>query len=97
LRPAPLAETVAAEPDELLHDRQHRVSDPLGLRLERVVVELVRVAVPFDLRRGFGRDDPQPGLHAREGGLDVEVVLYARLVGEDAAHRLGAEDVAKDS
>ncbi len=30
---APLAEPVAAERDELLHHRQHRITDPRGLRL----------------------------------------------------------------
>ena len=38
---APFAEAVAAQADELLHHRQHRIADPLGLRLQLGEVEFL--------------------------------------------------------
>ena len=93
---APFAEAVLAQRDELLHHRQHRIADALGLLLELREVELIDRAVAADLLRRFSRDDAEARLHARERRLDVEVVLDAVAVGEDAPHRLSAEDVAKD-
>ena len=94
---APFAETVPAQGDELLHHRQHRIADPLGLRLQLGEVVFPRIAVPADFIAGVLRNDAEPGLGAGERGLDVEIFLDAILVGENPPHRLGGKDVAEDS
>ena len=50
---APFAEPVAAQRDQLLHHRQHRIADPLGLGLQQREIELVGVAVTADLVGGL--------------------------------------------
>ncbi len=93
---APLAEPALAQADELLHHRQHRIADELGLGLEPRHVELLGVAVAANLLGRLARDDAEPRLDARQRRLDVEIALHAVLVGEHAPHRRGAEDVAED-
>ena len=93
---APLAKAVAAHRDELLHDRQHRIADALGLALELGEVELGRDAVPDDFVGRLLRNNAEPCLRARKRSLDVEIVLHAVLVGKYPPHRLGGEDVAED-
>ncbi len=77
---APFAIAVGAERDELLHHRKHRVADALGLRLQPGIVELAGMTVTADLFSRLVRDDAEARLHARQRGLDVEVVLHPRLV-----------------
>src|SRR5262249_25038852 len=92
---APFAEPVATEPDELLNDRQYRVADALGLRLQLGKIDFRELAMPADFLGGLLRDDAEPRLRARQGGLKIEIFLHPVLVGEHAAHRLGREDVAE--
>ncbi len=93
---APFAEAVAAQRDELLHHRQHRIADALGLRFEFGEVDLGDIAMPADFVGGFFRDDAEPRLRPRQRGLEVEIFLDAVLIGEHPPHRLGGEDVAED-
>src|SRR5262249_28872323 len=92
---APFAEPVLAQRDELLHDRQHRIADALGLAPDLRHVELRDEAMLDDLVAGVLRNDAEPRLRARERRLEVEIFLDAVLVGEHVAHRLGREDVAE--
>ena len=94
---APLAKPALAQRHELLHHRQHRIADALGLGFQFRDVEAVGTAVAHDLGGGRLGNDAKPRLHAGQRRLDVEIELHAALVGEDAPHRLGAEDVAEDS
>ena len=93
---APLAEPVAAKRDELLHHRQHRIADALGLRFQLGEIDLGDVAMPADLLGGLLRDDAEPRLRPRQRGLEVEIFLHAVFVGKNPPHRLGGEDVAED-
>ena len=93
---APLAEPVAAQRDELLHHRQHRIADALGLRLQLGEVDLGDVAMAADFLGGLLRNDAEPRLRPRQRRLEVEIFLHAVFVGENPPHRLGGEDVAED-
>ncbi len=92
---APFAEPVAAESDQLLHHRQHRIADALGLAFQLGEIDLGGVAMPADFLGGFFRDDAEPRLRPRQGGLEVEIFLHAVLVGEHPPHRLGGKNVAE--
>ena len=94
---APFAQAVAAQRDELLHHRQHRIADPLGLRLELGEIVFLGIAVPADFLRSLLRNDAEARLGARQRRLDVEIFLDAVFVGEDPPHRLGGKDVAEDA
>ena len=93
---APLAEPVAAQRDELLHHRQHRIADALGLDFEFCDIDLGAVAMPADFLGRLLRDDAEPRLRPRQRGLEVEIFLDAVLVGKYFPHRLGRKDVAED-
>src|SRR5204863_146330 len=80
-----------AQLHELLHHAQHRVADALGLRAQLAQVDSLEPAVAHDLRGRLCGDDAEPGLDARQSGLDVEIFARAVLVGPDLAHGLGAE------
>ena len=93
---APFAKPVAAQRDELLHHRQHRIADALGLGFELGEIDLGDVAVLADLLGGLLGNDAEPRLRPRQARLEIEIFLDAVLVGKDPPHRLGREDVAED-
>ena len=70
---APLAETVAAQTDDLLHHAEDRIADALGLLLEAGEIDVLDPALPHDLARGLLGDDAE-ARGAGECGLDLEVV-----------------------
>ena len=74
---APFAQPVAAQRDQLLHHRQHRIADALGLRFELGEIDLGDVAVPADFLAGLFRDDAEPRLRPRQRRLEVEIFLHA--------------------
>ncbi len=94
---APFAQAVTAQRDELLHHGEHRIADPLGLRLELGEIVFLRVAVPADFLGSLLWNDAEPRLGARQRGFDVEIFLHPVFVGEDPPHRLGGKDVAEDA
>jgi hypothetical protein len=93
---APLAKAIAAQRDDLLHDRQHRITDARGLRFQLGEIKLGNVAVAHDLLGGVLRDDSKPRLGARQRGFEVEVFLHAIFIGKHPPHRLGRENVAEN-
>jgi hypothetical protein len=93
---APFAEPVAAFLHELLHHRQNRIADALGLLLQELEIVVPGRAVAANLFRGLFWDDPELRLSAGERRLDVEIALNAALIGKHRPHRRRAEDVAKD-
>ena len=92
---APLAEPVAAQRDELLHHRQHRIADALGLPFELGEIDLGHVAMPADFVGSLLRNNAEPALRPRQRALKVEIFLDAGLVGKHPPHRLGRKDVAE--
>jgi hypothetical protein len=64
--------------------------------LELGEVDVLDPAFALDLARRLRRDDAEPALHARQRRLDLQVIGGALLVGKDAAHLGGGEDVPKD-
>ncbi len=92
---APFAEAVAAQRHELLHHRQHRIADALGLGFELCEIDLGDIAVLDDLVCRLLRDDAEPRLRPRQRRLEVEIFLHAVVVGKHPPHRLGGEDVAE--
>ena len=93
---APFAEPVAAQRHELLHHRQHRIADALGLGFQLGEIDLGDVAMPADFLGRLFRDDAEPRLRPRQRRLEVEIFLHAVLVGKNPPHRLGGEDVAEN-
>jgi hypothetical protein len=93
---APFAETVAAQGHDLLHHRQHRIADLLGLGLQLAEIDLADIAVLDDLFFGLFRNDAEPSLRPRQARLEIEILLHPVLVGKNPPHGLGGEDVAKD-
>ena len=92
---APLAQSVAAQRDELLHDRQHRIADPCGLPFKLNKVDLADIAMVNDFFGGVLRDDAEPRLRPCQRRLEVEVLLHAVFIGKHPPHGLGREDVAE--
>src|SRR5204862_393212 len=76
--------------------REASVAVAPGLRAQLAQVDSLEPAVAHDLRGRRCGDDAEPGLDARQSGLDVEIFARAVLVGPDLAHGLGAEEVAED-
>ena len=93
---APFAQALGAFLHDLLHHRQHRIADALGLLLELDEVDVLDLAGAFDLDRRLSRNDAEPRLHPRQRRLELEIELDPPLVGEHAAHRFGGENVAED-
>ena len=90
------AELVAAQRIDLRHDAQYRVADALRLGAQLGHVDLADIAIAHDLLCGLRRDDAEAALHDRQRLFDFDVFRRAVLVGPDAAHRVGAEDVSED-
>ena len=66
-------EPVGAHRDDLLHHRQHRIADALGLPLELGEIDVLDLAGALDLVRGLRRNDAEPRLDARERRLEFEI------------------------
>src|SRR5262249_60158525 len=93
---APLAEPVGAQSDDLLHPTEDRIADALGLLLEAGEIDVLDLALAYDLLRGLLRNDAEPRLRLRQRRLDLEIIGSPRLIGENLPHLRGAEDVAED-
>ncbi len=78
-----------------MDQRQDGVADIVGLVAQKVEVERLEAAARGDLVRGLGRDDAAGRLGPGEGDLDLDEALDQGMVGEDRAHRRGAERVAE--
>ena len=92
---APLAEPVAAERHQLLHDGQHRITDALGRVFSLSKSISAALQWRHDFLGGVLRNDAEPRLRPRQRRLEIEVFLHAVLVGEYPPHRLGGENVAE--
>ncbi len=75
----PLAEAVPAQRNELLDDRQHRITDALGLALELGEVIFGDPAMAQDFVARMLRNDAETRLGAGERRFDVEIFLDAML------------------
>ena len=93
---APFAEPIAAQTDKLLHDRQYRIADALGLTFQFAKIDLGDVAMPADLLGGLFGDDAEPRLGARQSRFEIEIFLQPVFIRKHAAHGFGREDVAKN-
>ncbi len=94
---APFAETAATQRHQLLHDRQHRIADPLGLSLQLGEVVFSDGTMAQNFIAGVLRNDAEARLRPRQRRFDIEIFLDPVLVREDAPHRLGGKDVAEDA
>ena len=90
------AKAVAAQGVDLRDDAEHGIADALGLGAQFFHIDLVDVAGGDDLVGRFLRDDAEPGLHAGQSGLDIQIFPGSVLVRPDRLHGVGAEDVAED-
>jgi hypothetical protein len=93
---APLAETVGAETDNLLHHAEDRIADAFGLLLQAGEVDVFDPALPLDLTRGLLRDDAEAGLRPGERALDLQVIARPPFIGEYLPHLRRGEDVTED-
>ena len=93
--PVHVAPGLAAHLHQLVHERQDRVADDVGLVPQEIEVELVDLRAGGDLLGGFGRDHPTACLGACQRHLDLDVARDQGVVGEDLPHARGAERVAE--
>ncbi len=93
--PVHVAAGLAALLHQLVHDRQDRIADEVGLATQQLDIEFGGVGAPGDLVGGGLRNDADPRLGLGERDLDLDIARDQRGVGEDVAHRRGAEGVAE--
>src|SRR4051812_36984030 len=93
--PVHVATGVAALFYELMHERQDRIADDVGLVAQEVEVERGGVGLGRDLLGRFGRDDTAARLGTRQRDLHFNVARDQGVVGKDLAHAWGAEGIAK--
>ena len=74
---APFTVPVAAERYQLLHHRQHRIADALGVLLQPDKIDFAGVAMADDFLRGRRRDDAEARLRPRQRRREVEIFLHA--------------------
>jgi hypothetical protein len=92
---APFAEPIAAQRHELLHHRQYRIADALGLAFQFAEIDLGDVAMAADFLGGVLGDNAKPRLGARQTRLEIKIFLHPVLIGKYATHGLGRENVAE--
>ena len=90
-----VAARLAAHGHELVHQRQDRVADDVGLLAHVLEVEALDAGFTGDDGGGLGGNHADARLGLGQRDLDVDVALHQRAVGEDLAHRLGAEGVTE--
>jgi hypothetical protein len=93
--PVDVAPGLAAHRHELVHQRQDRVADDVGLLAHVVEVDALDSRFAGDGGGRLGRDHADARLGLGQRDLDVDVALHERAVGKHLAHRLGAEGVAE--
>jgi hypothetical protein len=94
--PMDVAPRFAAHPAELMHERQDRIADELGLLSQQVEVERLGLRTHRDLLRCVGRDHAAAPLGARERHLDLHVARNQGALVEDLPHARGPERVTKE-
>ena len=80
---------------ELLHQRQDRVADDLGLALQAGEVEAGERRLGADFARGRGGNHADAGLGARQRRLHFQAARKISRVGKDRAHFRRAEHIAE--
>ena len=93
--PVHVAAGLAALLHELVHQRQDRIADDVGLLAQEVEIRGRHVALRRDLLGRLGRNDAAARLGARQRDLHLDVARDERVVGKDLAHAWGAEGVAE--
>jgi DNA-binding GntR family transcriptional regulator len=93
--PVHVATGLAAHLHHLVHERQDRVADDVGLLPHVIEVDAVELRLACDRVGGLDRDHAAARLGAGERDLDLDVALDQRAVGQDLAHAFGAESVAE--
>ena len=87
--PVHIAAGVAALFYELMHERQDRIADDVGLVAQEIEVERGGVELGRDLLGRFGRDDAAARLGTRQRDLYFNVARDQGVVGKDLAHASG--------
>ena len=81
----------------LVHQRQDRIADDVGLVAQGVEIECRHVGARRDLVRGGLGDYAAARLGPRQCDLDLDIARDQREVGKHFAHRRRAEGIAKQN
>ena len=93
--PMHVAAGVAALLRHLVHQRQDRIADDIGLAAQQVEIERRNIGSFGDLLGGLRRDHAAARLGLRQRNLDLGVARDQAEIGKHLAHRRRAEGVAE--
>ena len=79
----------------LMHQRQDRIADIVGLAAQQIEIERRHIRASGDLFGRLGRDHAAARLGPRQRDLDLGIAGNQRVVGKHLAHLRCAEDVAE--
>jgi hypothetical protein len=90
-----VAAGLAAHRHELVHQRQDRIADDVGLLAHMIEVDALDFRFAGDDFGGFRRNHAHAGLRLGQCDFRIDVTLDQRTVGEQLPHLLRAERVAE--
>jgi hypothetical protein len=90
-----VATGLAALFHELMHERQDRVADDVGLLAQDVEIQGRYIAFRRNFLGRLGGDDTAARLRTRQRDLHLDVARDEGVVGKDLAHAWGAEGVTE--
>jgi hypothetical protein len=93
--PMQITAGLAALPGELMHQRQDRIADDIGLAAQQVEIERRDIGPFRDRLRRLRRDHAAARLGFRQRDLHLGIARYQADVGEHFAHGRRAEGIAK--
>lgn len=90
-----VAARVAAHLDQLMHERQDRIADDIGLFAHVIEIDALNGRLARDHVGGFGGNHAGSRFSLGQRDFDVDIALDQRMIGKQRAHLRGSEGVAK--
>ena len=90
-----VAAGIAALFCDLLHQRQDRIADDIGLTAQQIEIERGNIGASRDRLRRLRRDHPASRLRLRERDFDLGIARDQAKIGKHLAHGRRAEGIAE--